>query len=86
MSAGNQWSPDLSSGCFINVSDNGSTRVFDGEWLGKKNKYLGLKFLINGKYHYGWLRISHTGGEDRIAILDYAYNKEAEKDILAGEK
>jgi hypothetical protein len=86
MAAGNQWSPDLSSGCFISSSSSGTTTNFAGEWIGKKDKYLGLKFLINGAYHYGWLRVSHTSGEDKIAILDYAYNKEAGKEIIAGEK
>lgn len=86
VNTGNQWSPDLSRGCFINSSNNGTTSVFDGEWIGKKDKYLGLKFLVNGAYHYGWLRLSHTPGEERIEVLDYAYNKEAGKEIMAGEK
>ena len=83
---GSQWSNDQTKAGLINISDNGITKTFDGEWLGKKDKYLGLKFIINGKYHYAWLRISHTAGEAKLAIMDYAYAKEAGKEILSGEK
>jgi len=85
-SAENQWTPDLSKAFLINVSDNGINKTFAGEWIGKKDKYLGLKFLIGNAYHYGWLRISHTEGEEKLAIIDYAYNREAGKAIKAGQK
>jgi len=85
-SAENQWAPDLTKAFLINVSDNGITKTFDGRWIGKKDKYLGLKFLIGNVYHYGWLRISHTEGEEKLAIIDYAYNREAGKAIKAGQK
>ena len=85
-SAENQWTPDLSKAFLINVSDNGINKTFAGEWIGKKDKYLGLKFLIGNVYHYGWLRISHTEGEEKLAIIDYAYNREAGKAIKAGQK
>ena len=82
----NKWNPDLSKGYLIRVSDNGINKTFAGEWIGKKDKYLGLKFLIGNAYHYGWLRISHTEGEEKLAIIDFAYNREAEKAIKAGQK
>ncbi len=82
----NKWNTDLSKGYLIRVSDNGINKTFAGEWIGKKDKYLGLKFLIGNVYHYGWLRISHTEGEEKLAIIDYAYNREAGKAIKAGQK
>jgi len=82
----NKWNPDLSKGYLIRVSDNGINKTFAGEWIGKKDKYLGLKFLIGNAYHYGWLRISHTEGEEKLAIIDYAYNREAGKALKAGQK
>ncbi len=82
----NKWNPDLSKGYLIRVSDNGINKTFAGEWIGKTDKYLGLKFLIGNAYHYGWLRINHTEGEEKLAIIDYAYNREAGKAIKAGQK
>ena len=40
-----------------------------GPWVGKgkgvRNRYLGLKFVIHGKVHYGWARLSVTLGHHR---------------------
>jgi hypothetical protein len=40
------------------------TSHFQGDWAnggkGVKNRYLGLKFLIHGKVHYGWARLNVT--------------------------
>ncbi len=48
-------------------------------WNGS-NKYLGVKFLISGEEHYGWVRLSITNdGTDEglkhytVAVQDYAY-------------
>ena len=80
------WNDDQSKAYLLNLMDNGINRIFGGEWLNKKDKYLGLKFIINGEYHYGWLRISHNLNEAKLAIKDFAYNKQANEFIRAGEK
>src|SRR5579872_4156298 len=54
------------------ASDNMGTL---GQWLNVTNGYLGLKFEINGKTHYGWARLSVT---DKNAVITatltgYAY-------------
>jgi len=84
--AGKIWSADQTKTALLNLSDTGTSKVFGGEWLNKKDKYLGLKFIISGQYHYGWIRISHTQNEAKLAILDYAYNKLPGEPIRAGEK
>jgi hypothetical protein len=33
-----------------------------GNWFDVTNRYLGLEFLINGKVHYGWVRLSVSTG------------------------
>lgn len=48
---------------------------FRGPWAGKLNTYMGIKFLINWKYHYGWIGLTHPGGGERVLIEKYAYNK-----------
>jgi hypothetical protein len=58
-----------------------------GRWINVKNRYLGLKFLINGKVHYGWARLSV---HDKLAqmsatLTGYAYETLPGKSILAGQ-
>jgi hypothetical protein len=81
-----KWNEQLTKGFFIGVMDDGVNKVYSGEWIGKQDKYLGLRFAIDGKYHYGWIRVSHTAGQDKLMIADYAYNKEADKSIKSGQK
>ncbi|HTS35157.1 MAG TPA: hypothetical protein VMH04_05755 [Candidatus Solibacter sp.] len=47
-----------------------------GPFVNVKNKYLGLRFLINGKMHEGWIRFTLAPKGDRItgAITGYAFD------------
>jgi hypothetical protein len=50
--------------------DDGSQYSDQGSWAGKKdkgvrNRYLGLKFVVDGEVHYGWARLSVTLGHQR---------------------
>jgi hypothetical protein len=66
-----------------------------GPWAGKgkgvKNRYLGLKFVIDGKVHYGWARVSVTLGHHRQyddvsgTLTGYAYETVPNKPIIAGK-
>jgi len=58
-----------------------------GPWVDVSNRYLGLKFQIDGKTHYGWARLStRTAGYQITATLTgYAYETIADKAILAGQ-
>lgn len=55
-----------------------------GAWSKLKTRhFLGVKFLIDGETHYGWLRFSQSSA--RLAILTgYAYETVANKPIIAG--
>lgn len=70
-----------------------SSYLYDyGPWhsnpYGIRNRYLGVKFTINGETHYGWARMNlHI---DRYAfitpiITGYAYETEANKSLRAGQ-
>jgi hypothetical protein len=66
------------------ASDNMGTL---GQWLNVTNGYLGLKFKINGKTHYGWARLTVT---DKNAVITavltgYAYETIPNKTIVAGQ-
>src|SRR5277367_5535201 len=45
----------------FNSSNSKTYFTSSGPWRNVKNKYLGLKFLIAGKIHYGWARLTVVG-------------------------
>jgi hypothetical protein len=69
------------------IESGGSDRLV-GNWGGNpKNRYLGVRFLINGQTHYGWVRltvITEPGPSWSATITAYAYETEPNKAILAG--
>jgi hypothetical protein len=65
-----------------------------GSWYNVQDKYLGLRFEINGQIHYGWVRlsvkriVSKIRFEERylkVAVKDYAYESTPGKAIAAGD-
>jgi hypothetical protein len=63
-----------------------------GPWqsnpYGIRNRYLGVKFKVNGEIHYGWVRMNvHFQPFAYIfpEITGYAYETEAGKSIRAGQ-
>jgi hypothetical protein len=65
-----------------------------GAWVGTgkgvSNRYLGFRFIVQGKAHYGWARLSvtlshHREYDDVVATLTgYAYETVPNKEIIAG--
>lgn len=60
-----------------------------GQWGNKGPKYLGVKFLINGQMHYGWIRMSvtrpnHQSRSLNGTITEFAYETIANQTITAG--
>jgi hypothetical protein len=73
------------SGQFMASSESGQGT--NGRWLNVKNGYLGLKFQIKGKTHFGWARLTVQvlgGGLIRATLTGYAYETIANKPIIAG--
>jgi hypothetical protein len=54
---------------------------YGGKWAKAKHGYLGLRFLIKGKIHYGWARISKLNA---FRLTGYAYETIPNKPIIAG--
>jgi hypothetical protein len=71
------------SGAFMAWSD-GADRA--GPWVNVRGRYLGLKFLIKGKVHYGWARLNVTVGNSKITatLTGYAYETIPNRRIIAG--
>ncbi|MBL6964177.1 MAG: T9SS type A sorting domain-containing protein [Bacteroidetes bacterium] len=62
----------------------GSYTFKGGNWKSTTDKFLGLRFKMDGKWHYGWARIDITAKGEAFIIKDYAYESYPEKHILAG--
>jgi hypothetical protein len=55
-------------------------------WFSATNRYLGLKFKIKGKIHFGWARLSVVGRQRITATLTgYTYETIPGKAIKAGQ-
>jgi hypothetical protein len=63
----------------------GSASFSGGPWIGATNRYLGLKFLINGQIHYGWARLTVTQRDGSVTLNGYAYETVPKKSIKAGQ-
>jgi hypothetical protein len=71
---------------------NTSGSLFSGYWVngdnGVKNRYLGLKFSINGNIHYGWARLNLAVNHGRpyitATLTGFAYETGANKPIVTG--
>ncbi len=56
----------------------------DADWPDGFNRYLGLKFNINGDVHYGWAKIKISTDYVAFTISEYAYNATAGEPINSG--
>jgi hypothetical protein len=68
---------------------NPSTQGCSGPWNDVKNRYLGLKFTIKGKTHFGWARLNESCNPRNLKIsavlTGYAYETTPNKPIIAGK-
>jgi hypothetical protein len=74
-----------SSGAMANAISSfgygGSLQTSSGYWLNATNRYLGIKFYIDGEIHYGWARLNAYAGH--ATLTGYAYETEPNKPIRA---
>lgn len=64
-----------------------STSCF-APWANVTNRYLGLKFVIKGKTHFGWARLDVSCGNGFVSAIltGYAYESIANRPILSGKE
>lgn len=73
-----------------NASPNGFVNGFRGYWGGNpKDRYVGVRFQIDGQTHFGWVRLTVTTHASHHPVMSatitaYAYETVANKPILAG--
>ena len=65
----------------------GGTSGFDcaGPWYKVNQAFLGLKFVIKGKIHFGWAHIRQAG-ETSPTIVGYAYETIPNKRVITGQR
>jgi hypothetical protein len=73
----------------IMAKDNLCVSTNYGPWWKVSNRYLGLKFNVHGKVHYGWARLSvfifGRKGFWRVTLSGYAFETIPGKAIIAGK-
>jgi len=59
-----------------------------GKWANVTNRFLGVKFRIGNEVHYGWIGFRYVNVSFGVyaALGGWAYETEADKAILAGDK
>lgn len=64
----------------------GSSSSCEGKWDNVQKRYLGLKFTLHGKTHFGWARlnVSCTGYKISAVLTGYAYETIPNRPILTG--
>jgi hypothetical protein len=74
---------------FVERTSTFSKIYSGGAWLNVRNRYLGLKFQVNGKTHYGWARLSvkvTRANQTVVALLTgYAYETVPNQGLKAGQ-
>lgn len=56
-----------------------------GSFANVSDKYLGVKFLISGELHYGWIRLDCSTSPIQITLKDFAYEASPEAGIVTGD-
>ena len=73
------------------VPGTGTNTLWYGPWVnrgkGVKHRYLGLKFKIKGRFHFGWARLTVATSLDMwtATLTGYAYETVPGKAIVAGK-
>jgi len=69
---------------FARWSDGFGGTATGGQWWCTQPRYLGLKFVINGKTHYGWAR-EQDKTSSGFTLTGYAYETIPNKPIVTGK-
>jgi hypothetical protein len=60
--------------------------TYFGQWFHVRQAYLGLKFVIKGKTHFGWARVKlNVNGQIAATLTGYAYETIPNKPIITGK-
>ena len=77
------------SGYMVLVCTAPSCAGTHGSWINVADRFLGVKFLINGQVHYGWIGFRRVGEKlspFTARFSGWAYETEPNKPIRAGDR
>jgi hypothetical protein len=63
------------------ILNNGS----NGNWKGKNNHYLGVRFRVGTEFYYGWIMLDIDEAPSYLRVKEYAFESTANQPILAGQ-
>jgi hypothetical protein len=65
---------------------SGISSFYSGPWKDAHQRFLGLKFSVNGETHFGWARLTVTAkGGISATLTGYAYETVPNKPIVTGK-
>ena len=71
---------------FLGVKMAGAGQTTNGNWYNVRNRYLGLRFQIKGRTHYGWARLTVKLRLGFVVTLTgFAYETIPNKPITTGQ-
>lgn len=72
------WGANATQATTVNTFGTLANGTLYGNWAGNSmaDYYLGVKFLINGEDHYGWVHVMWDPSTDTMQVDRYAYNDE----------
>ncbi|HEY1023920.1 MAG TPA: hypothetical protein VGE26_02045 [Sphingobacteriaceae bacterium] len=83
--AGTSWSSE--SGMLVIRHSGEHSVAYEGHWHDESQKMLAVRLLINGKYHFGWVRLKYNKEQPgSMTLVDFAWNKKPEQSIKAGQR
>jgi hypothetical protein len=57
-----------------------------GQFNGRGEKYLGIRFVKDKAYFYGWIKLYCSQHNDTLRIIDFAIHQLADTEIKTGQK
>lgn len=64
---------------------NGPNPIPFGDWSNTTDRYIALRFAMEGQWYYGWIRVSVTSNPGiSFTVRDYAYNGAPNAEIIPG--
>lgn len=78
----------FAGGIFVKADSIGGVKQYLGNWVNVTNDYVGLRFKIAGKTHYGWARLTvqiTSRSVIKATLTGYAYETIPNKPIIAGK-
>ncbi len=69
---------------FIRTTNNYGTTSWSKHWASGAQRAFGVKLLVNGKTHYGWVRAHIDRNKETLTVEDCAWNKLPDEPLLAG--